>query len=278
MGPEAEADATRGEGVDGPHVLTVSVAGWRVKALSCGRGRPIVLVHGLGTSSASWRCNLEALARCGRVYAVDLPGFGDSDTPDRVLSTAELAEVLRRWCDGMGIRKARFIGHSYGGELCLYLAAHHPELVERLVLAGATGSAPGRGLLWRVAALARDAVREPLRFMPVLLKAYMKAGPVRMFKTAKGCDMGELTALMRRVTAPALVVRGAQDPLVTQRDARRMAGLLPNSELTVIRNGAHGIIFDAPEVFNRVVCDFLMREAPREKSRASEDARPTEVG
>jgi pimeloyl-ACP methyl ester carboxylesterase len=167
-----------------PKAYGVRVGAWRLRVLEQGEGTPIVLVHGLGTSASTWRRNLQALSGCGRVYAVDLPGFGESDDPDGIHGAAQQAIVLHAWCRAMGIRRAHFIGHSLGGEVCIWLAIRHPELVDKLVLAGSTGAPVRSNHLAKLARLLRDGLREPLSFMPVLLRAYAQAGPWRIGHTA----------------------------------------------------------------------------------------------
>jgi pimeloyl-ACP methyl ester carboxylesterase len=235
----------------------VPVRGWRLRVLEAGAGDPIVLVHGLGTSSAYWRHNIRALAACGRVLAVDLPGFGKSDTPDGILRPEDLADVLYMWCEQLGIERATFLGHSMGGEVCLWLAAKHPQLVDRLVLAGSTG-APDCAPLWRrMAKLAHDGLREPFSFLPVLMRAYWQAGPWRMIQTARASNPARLERHLGEVQAETLVLWGANDPVIPVDEALCLSRRLPNARLVVVADGAHGLIFDAPDAFNRAVCDFL---------------------
>lgn len=243
----------------------VAVRGWRLRVLEAGAGEPIVLVHGLGTSSAYWRHNISVLAGCGRVLAVDLPGFGKSDTPDAVLRPEDLADVLYLWCEQMGIERATFLGHSMGGEVCLWLAARHPAMVDRLVLAGSTG-APDCEPLWRrMAKLAHDGLREPFSFLPVLMRAYWQAGPWRMIQTARASNPVRLERHLGAVHAETLVLWGANDPVIPVDEALCLSRRLPNARLVVVADGAHGLIFDAPDAFNRAVCDFLDPAASRRR-------------
>jgi pimeloyl-ACP methyl ester carboxylesterase len=236
------------------------VDGLLVRAAVMGSGPPLVLVHGLGTSRRCWAHNLEALSRCATLYVVDLPGFGDSDKPQEILAPQELAGVLARWCLALDLQKASFMGHSLGGEVCLWFAATYPTMVERLIVAASTGM-PNTSLAHRLRGILVDGVREPLRFMPTLFQAYAKAGPWRMLRTIQASEPAELAARMGAIAAPTLVVWGARDPVITLEEARAMAEAVPRARLAVIEDGAHGIIFDAPQRFNGLVCRF-MGEAP----------------
>lgn len=237
--------------------LVVPVDGLLLRTRVLGAGRPIVLVHGLGTSARSWRRNIEALSRCGRLYVVDLPGFGESDTPPDVLAPRHLAGVLARWCLAVDVQHATFIGHSLGGEVCMWFAATYPTMVDGLVLAASTGVRNPHPLPLRFLHLLADGLREPPTFLPTLLKAYWKAGPVRMLGTIRSSDPDALLPELGKIVAPTLVVWGQRDPVIGLEEARTLTCQIPQGRLAVIEDGAHGIIFDAPERFNQLVCAFL---------------------
>src|SRR3712207_4974854 len=93
---------------------------------------PIILVHGLGVASRSMVPLAEALAPSYRVLAPDLPGFGESEKPPRVLDLAELTDYLVAWTRACGLERAVFLGNSVGCQLVVRLAVRHPDLVERV--------------------------------------------------------------------------------------------------------------------------------------------------
>jgi pimeloyl-ACP methyl ester carboxylesterase len=240
--------------------LTVPVDGVLVRATVTGSGPPLVLVHGLGTSGRCWKHNLAALGGCATLYVVDLPGFGESDKPEAILAPEQLAGVLMRWCLAMGLHKASLIGHSLGGEVCLWFAATYPTMAERVIVAGSTGW-PRASLAHRLKGLVVDGFREPLAFLPTLVRAYAKAGPIRMVRTMQASEPERLVRELSRIAAPTLVVWGARDPVITLDEARSMANAIPRGRLAIIEQGAHGIIFDAPARFNKLVCRFLSEPA-----------------
>ncbi len=256
--------------------MAIEVEGLVLRATVMGTGDPLVLVHGLGTSAASWSRNVDALAGCARVYAVDLPGFGESDKPAATLPPDRLADLLAAWCQAAGIRRADFAGHSLGGEVVLWLAHRHPALVRRMVLAGSTGAAPRASLVRRVGRLLLDGLREPPSFMPVLLRAYWQARPWRMLQTALRSRSPDLLRILPQIEAPALVVWGRRDPVVPLREARRLATALPDAHLAIVEEGAHGVIFDAPDRFNELVCEYLRSSAGKVRD-GEVGARPRRV-
>src|SRR5262245_51171137 len=120
----------------GPGERDTVVAGvrWRSREVA-GTGEPLVFLHGLLASSASWQ-DVLAPASAGRpAIAVDLPGFGASDRPwPHDYTVAGQARSLLNFLDARGIRRAVLVGNSLGGATALYLAAEHPARVAALVL------------------------------------------------------------------------------------------------------------------------------------------------
>src|SRR5581483_2376578 len=96
------------------------IAGVRTYVKRAGKGSPIILLHGLGASSYSWRSTLPALADKHEVFAMDLPGFGRTDKPrDFDYSFAGFAKWMRAFMDRFEIHKASFAGNSMGGVISL---------------------------------------------------------------------------------------------------------------------------------------------------------------
>lgn len=127
--------------------------------------RPLVLLHGGSGSWTHWIRNVEVLSADRAVWAIDLPGFGDSDLPPEVrdvdLMFPYVVEGIRQLFGGDPIN---LMGFSFGGMTAGFIAAHHPELVHELMLIGipALGmfgqSRPLRGMREDMTAQERDAV------------------------------------------------------------------------------------------------------------------------
>jgi pimeloyl-ACP methyl ester carboxylesterase len=111
-----------------------------------GRGRPIVLVHGLGGSHANWLSVGDRLAAHGRVLAVDLVGHGRTPSQGRSASFGASRRLLGRFLDATAPEPAVLVGNSMGGYLCLAEAAAEPGRVASLLLVDpAVPIVPGAG-------------------------------------------------------------------------------------------------------------------------------------
>jgi pimeloyl-ACP methyl ester carboxylesterase len=222
----------------------------------------VVLVHGLGVSSRYMLRLARELAPFYRVFALDLPGFGRSERPWRPLGLVELAEALASWMRATGLRSATLVGNSYGCQVAVELAARRPRLVERLVLIGPTTDPAYRTRRHQVARLVLDAVREPLSLLALAARDYVRAGP-RVVLNALGEALAHpLEARLPAVTAPALVVRGMRDPLVSAAWAERVASALPAGRLAVVPDVAHAAHYAAPRSVARTIRRFVDEQPP----------------
>ncbi|MGE5553438.1 MAG: alpha/beta fold hydrolase [Betaproteobacteria bacterium] len=101
---------------------------------------PVLLLHGLGASTAVWLKTAPELARAGfTVYALDFPGFGGSEVPQTKISVLDLPGYVAAFLRELGVGRVSVVGNSMGGYVAWLLAADHPELVDKLVLIDAAG-------------------------------------------------------------------------------------------------------------------------------------------
>jgi pimeloyl-ACP methyl ester carboxylesterase len=245
-----------------------TVAGLRVRYVRAGSGPAVVLIHGLGASIYTWHEVLPALARDHDVVALDLPGFGGSDLP--LPLRAELfPRVVLGLLDRLGIARASFVGNSLGGAVAVTLAAAHPERVLRLVLIDAAGfnlSPEGRPWLLRVGAGPAGAGLERLPFgrslitlalrqvfdddslvtaervdeyLAPLQRPGAKAAVRSLLSDGGAPSAGEFERLAAGVTAPTLVVWGAQDAWIPAATADRFVAAIPGAKKVVLEGCGH---------------------------------------
>jgi pimeloyl-ACP methyl ester carboxylesterase len=172
-----------------------------------GRARDVVLIHGLGMSSAYFDKFARALFNRGRSpIAPDLPGFGESDNAPPG-GPIEHASILATWADALAIRDATWIGQSLGCNAVAHVARARPDLVREWICIGPLWSprSPARLL----AALLIDAFREQLSLFIYVIPAYWRCGLWRWFATlSRYCD-----DLRTEPPSPARMIAGEKDPL-----------------------------------------------------------------
>jgi pimeloyl-ACP methyl ester carboxylesterase len=223
---------------------------------------PLVLVHGLGVSSRYMIRLAETLATGRFVYAPDLPGFGRSETPRRPLDVHAQAELLAAWMPAAGLERAAFFGHSLGSQVVADLALNHPHRVTRLVLAAPTIDDGGRSVPRELLRLLWDVPREPFALVPIVTRDYLRAGLWRVLRTLRYALADRLEERLPALDLPVLVLRGARDPVVSERWSEKVAGLLPQGRLAVVPRAAHALQFSHPREVAALLKDFLDEGSP----------------
>jgi pimeloyl-ACP methyl ester carboxylesterase len=215
-------------------------------------GPTFVLVHGIGVASRYFRRLAPLLAEHGRVVTVELPGFGHAPKPRRVQRVEDHAELIAAYLADRGISDAVLVGHSMGTQIVVDAALR--TRVSRLVLIGPVTdprarSAPRQGLR-----LLLDMFREPPASNWIVITDYAKCGPSWYLRTLPSMLGYDMVRNLPRVTVPAIVVRGALDPIATHRWARQVADLLPQSRLVEVPGAPHVAMFSHPA---RVAAEIL---------------------
>lgn len=115
------------------------IDGVRVHYQEKGTGMPLVLIHGLNSSTYTWKDVFEPLAKNYRVIAVDLKGFGFSGKPDGDYTRRAQATLVAHLLDYLKVEKAWLAGNSMGGEVVLNFALQNPQRVAGLILIDSAG-------------------------------------------------------------------------------------------------------------------------------------------
>ncbi len=230
----------------------------RVSRESSPKGRAaVVLVHGLVVSSLYMVPTAKRLAPHYRVFAPDLPGFGRSERPPGVLDVAGLSDALSDWMGAVGLERAALVGNSMGCQIIADLAVRHPVRVERAVLQGPTMDPGAKSVPRQVGRFLLDVPREPLSLLAIEGLDLFRAGVGRSWRTFRYALEDPIEGKLPHVRVPTLVVGGARDPIVSQRWAKEVTGLLPMGRLSVIPGAAHATNYGRATAFAHVVRGFL---------------------
>ena len=243
-----------------------------------GTGRPIVLLHATLHDRHDFDPVIDALARHGRVIAVDWPGHGESDRADGITGPL-LADVLEDVVESLGLDNVVLVGNSVGGSAASRLAITRPDAVAGLVLVNTGGFVPNNPFtraFCRMMGTPTTARWVLPRFVPAYMKARTSADEriVRKAIARARTEDGVATAasLWRsfstpeydlrdrayQITAPTLVVWGAKDPTLSLRIGKATHEAINGSQLAVLHTG-HVAFSSDPEGFLGVVEPFLRR-------------------
>jgi pimeloyl-ACP methyl ester carboxylesterase len=264
-----------------------------------GAGEPvIILLHGFGANTYSWREVMDPLAVNGRVLAYDRPAFGLTSRPMPGEWTGEnpygfqaQVDLLFKFMDQMGVQKAILVGNSAGGTVAVDAALQHPERVQALVLVDAaiyTGhnfvpdwlrwilDTPQMNRIgplfvrsiesWGVDFL-NSAWHDPSKIKPDVLENYKK--PLHManwdralWEMTKATSSVSLADRLGELHLPVLVVTGDDDRIVDTELSLRLAQDIPGAELSVFKDCGHVPQEECPEQFLPVVNTFIQSLNP----------------
>jgi poly(3-hydroxyoctanoate) depolymerase len=256
----------------------VTAAGLRLRVGRHGAGRPLLLITGIGAHLDMW-APFARHAGERELIAFDPPGAGLSQRPRLPLRMTGLARVVTALLDALDLEHVDVLGYSFGGGLAQELAYRAPERVRRLVLC-ATGPGLGGAPPRPMAALM---LASPARYYhPRLLElsvAHIAGGRTAREPGVLARHAGErllhppsplgysyqLYAVagwsslpwLHRVSQPALVVAGEDDPSVPLRNGRLLAARLPDARLHIVNGGGHLFLLDEPENVGGVIRAFL---------------------
>lgn len=225
-----------------------------------GAGEPVILVHGLSGSSRWWRRNVPALAEHYQVYLIDLPGFGTMRRFGGHFNLDQIASGMLLWMEALGIKKANLIGHSMGGYICLWIAAHRPDVIDHLVLVSPAGIPKIRSLFGYAVPLL-EAIRylSPTFFL-ILAYDALRAGPLTLLKAAQDLLTKDIRDSLKMISAPTLLVWGMGDTLVPPILGDILHQEITNSRLLLLKKAGHVSMFDQPKQFNKAILAFLADE------------------
>lgn len=244
-----------------------------------GRGRPLILVHGVGMNAGFWAPQRAVFEGERDVVAYDMLGHGGSRLPPDPAALADYAAQLRRLMDHLGIAHATVVGHSMGALVALEFALTYPGRVDAVAAMNAVyrRTAAQRAAVARRAAgietglseegrrqtLARwfgdpvpEAQRGTAAWVDAALAAVEPAGyarTYRLFATSDEAHAGRLPAL----AMPALFLTGEHDANSAPAMARAMAAEAPKGRAMVIPGARHMMSLVSPALVNAALRDFL---------------------
>ncbi|HMH48660.1 MAG TPA: alpha/beta fold hydrolase [Candidatus Acidoferrum sp.] len=245
----------------------------------CGNpaGPPIVLLHGLGSSSSDWRFQLPALSAAYRVIAPDLRGHGRSPRGAGRLTVATLAADVAALLQSLAAPPAHVVGLSLGGCVALALALDHPARVRSLTLVNTFArpvTAGPRGTLRLLARLgllacapmrtvaahvARGLFPRPdQRELYLAAVASLASNPRRTYFAAlRGLARFDVSRRLAELRCPTLVMAGDRDATVPLAAKRLLQQSIPGAELIVVEDSGHVTPCDQAERFNALLLGFI---------------------
>jgi len=280
-----------GDAADGPYARLGPIeAPVKLYYQEEGNGPPLLLIHGFGASTFTWRHVAPELAKTHRVIAVDLKGFGQSDKPfDGRYSVFDQAELLAQLIEDKDLRNLTLVGHSFGGGIALLLALEANRRLEgrisRLVLLDTIAYPQHIPVFFRlldvplVSQLGVRMVPPSVQTRVALRIAYLddsKIDPEEVeiyaapLKTAAGKHaiihsarqimpdgIAELLERYKTIELPTLILWCDHDRIVPLEVGLKLRRTLPNSTLRLVEDCGHMPQEEQPELTLELIKDFI---------------------
>ncbi|HYE60067.1 MAG TPA: alpha/beta hydrolase [Candidatus Kapabacteria bacterium] len=231
----------------------------------------LVILPGWGGSHETWQQFILAAEKDYRVVCIDLPCFGSEPCPTEVWGVEEYAHFVVKKLQLLRT-PVTLLGHSFGGQVAAYIAATHPELLNKLILSGAAAIRPKKyvrrlflGALAKISAI--------LFYLPYL-RSHEKAIKKLLYTIIQTPDYGKTSGIQRdifkrvtredlrhllpSITVPTLVVWGRKDRQTPLRHGRTIAALIPDAKLRIIPDGTHGLHLHHTEQLLQFVHEFIV--------------------
>lgn len=239
----------------------------------------VLLLHGLGATSESWRLQFPVLAQKGyHVIAPDVPGFGQSPCPkDFKITIPAVTKIIAQFLELHGKGKNHVIGISMGGTLALQLVLDYPSLVDRLILVNTFANLEMRSLRMLpyymlrfimvhtlgLGAQARLVVKklfprpdqELLR--QELTRQILQSDPRVYRATMRALTGFDVSHRLGDIERPTMIVSGAEDTTVPLERQSQLAKGIRFAKHVVIPGAGHAVIVEAPQEFNAHMVNFL---------------------
>ena len=244
--------------------------------LNGSEGAPVIAFTGsLGTDLTMWRPQSDRLGERFRTLRYDIRGHGSSPVPPAPYSIADLGTDLLALLDSLEIERASLCGLSIGGMTSMWVAAHAPERVDRLVVCCTSAHlGPPSAWLERAATVRADGVAAIADavlgrwFTPQFAAAHpeviermrrqLSSTPAEGYA---GCceaiaDM-DLRGDLPSIVAPTLVLAGGDDPATPPEHGRLVAELIPGARFEVVSPAAHLATIERPDLTTAMILRFL---------------------
>ena len=254
--------------------METSVNGLGINYIIEGEGKPLLLLHGWGACIDSFAPVTRELSKYRKVYVLDFPGFGASETPKEPMSVSDYTELTAQFIREMGIEGTDIICHSFGGRVTIKLAAEHPELVGKIIFTDAAGLMKKRTTKYYIKVYSYKFMKKCAKsaFMRGFLKLF-GVDAVAKVKNAGSDDYKQLSGAMRAtfvkvvnedlrkylplIKSSSLLVYGENDQDTPVYFGEIMEREIPDAGLCVLKNAGHFSYLDQFPQYISIVKVFL---------------------
>ncbi|MDH7476259.1 MAG: alpha/beta hydrolase [Microgenomates group bacterium] len=234
----------------------INVLGKKVRYFKKGRGRPIVFVHGWGGTIESLKPLANLLAENFQSIVIELPGFGQSDPPDKDWGVEEYAQLVREIIQKLKLNQIIYFGHSFGGGLGIFLAAQQPSIIEKLILCNSSFKREVRR-----SRLAKFFRSTPRQIKLLIYKIFFPSSDLAKFphleNNFRKIVVTDLTKYLPKIKSPTFILWGENDEITPLGLAYELKEKIRQSRLKIFSKEKHNLPLKSPQLVYNEVRKFL---------------------
>ncbi len=210
-------------------------------------GPTFVLVHGIGMGHRVFRDLAVELGEAGTVYAIDLPGFGDSPEPGTALDMPASGDYVAGFVRTLPEGDVVLVGHSMGTQVVVEALVRHPELGRRAVLIAPTVNDAERTVAWQAWRMVQDLAIGSPKVLWLGLIQYVKAGPRWFIAKLRQMLDHRVEDVLPQLQADTLVLRGEVDRVCPREWVQHVAALIPHATFVEVGGRGHEAMIRSPQ-------------------------------
>lgn len=230
----------------------------------------VILIHGWGASKETMLPISNLIKHKYRVVLVDLPGFGESEEPKVVYDSYNYVDTIIKLLDELNIKRATFVGHSFGGKISSIIAAKYPDKVDKLILIDSAGLIAKRGIDYYFKVYSYKFIKWLYMKIPI----GNKEKRLEKFREKRGSDDYQnasgimrqilvkvvnenIKPLLKNIKSDTLLIWGENDDATPLYLGETFEKEIENSGLVVIKGGGHFSYIDNYGTFKAVINSYL---------------------
>lgn len=242
-----------------------------------GKGKALIILHGWGASRRVMMPVAKSLEDIRASYVLDLPGFGDSNEPDKGWTISDYTDAVQAFIEKLPDDHVDLLVHSFGGRISLNLLTRPKmqEVVQKVLITGGAGMKPQRSIKFYVRKYTAKILKAPFMILPNPLrdKALGWLRSTDLWKSLGSSDYSKLSGVMRetfvksvteyqeeclpKIPHETLLVYGRNDDATPVYQAERIEKGIKNSALVVMEDCGHYAFLDKPKQFAAIAKAFF---------------------
>lgn len=241
---------------------TIKIDGLNINYKIIGEPRRggVLILHGWGSKSDRWQTTAKLLSGRGfEVIIPDLPGFGQSDSPQRIWNLNDYSNFVNEFTEKLALDEFYLLGHSFGGSIAVIHSLNHSEKVKKMFLVGA--AAIRTETVKKKTTYGLSKVFKFLGYLPFVKKFFYRFIIKSDYPSTRGIMRDiylktikeDLSDKLENVNVPTLIIWGEKDDITPLKNAYEINSKIKNSKLEIVPQIGHNLHSEVPGKLSDII-------------------------